>query len=66
MKISDIRRCWTLVSCIVENLVSIKFRGGVTSYELCVKFSKTRLAGVVEDQYGVDHDGDAWVVYKSK
>lgn len=61
VKISEIKRCWTDVSCLAcEPTVSwhsaVQALGvGAKMYQLGVEFREARLAGVVEDEDGVDH-----------
>lgn len=58
VKISEMRRCWTLVSW--APIFSIEGWGrwtGGSRYQLGVELGQARLAGVVEDEHGVDHGG---------
>ena len=61
MKISEMRRCWTLVSWAVVSTGALERvdRSRVT-YQLCVELGQSRLAGIVEDEDGVDHGVDRW------
>ena len=54
VKISDIRRCCTLVSCntIVRTPVS---HSSEEPYKLGVEFGEARLAGVIENKHSVYH-----------
>lgn len=67
VKISEMRRCCTVVSCGAERWVlAIRLARNmwalwVGTYELGVEFRETWLAGIVEDENGVDHGGQ-WQV----
>lgn len=69
VKISEMRRCCTLVSWLLcQRWFRKKSRGiepwlvRCRAYQLGVELCKARLAGVVEDKYGIDHDaGEAGV-----
>lgn len=50
VKISEISRCWTLVSCeVVVRLRMERNKLRRITDELCVEFGKAGLAGVVKD-----------------
>ena len=53
MKISDIRRCCTFVSC--NTIVRTPVSHSEEPYQLGVEFSEARLAGVIENKHSVYH-----------
>lgn len=53
VKISEISRCCTLVSCSPSDGHATAAAAG--AYELRVKLGQTGLTGIVEHQHGVDH-----------
>jgi len=55
VKISEIRRCWTAVSCGDGSEGCIDRYVCFSWYQLCVELGQTRLAIVIENQDGVDH-----------
>ena len=61
VKISEMRRCWTLVSWVVVSTRAVErvVRSRVM-YQLCVELSQSRLTGIVEDEDCVDHGVDRW------
>ena len=55
------RRCWTLVSWAVVSTGALEHNvRSRVMYQLCVELGQSRLAGIVEDEDGVDHGVDRW------
>lgn len=54
VKISEMRRCWTAVSCSQRQWMAGRMWGRETN-ELGVELGQPGLTVVVEDQHGVDH-----------
>ena len=57
VKISEMRRCCTLVSWVVVSTERDNRSRAI--YQLCVELGQSRLTGIVEDEDCVDHGVDS-------